>query len=221
MLGVLLRSKVFFALGCVATAILSFGATLMLLDRPEALWSSSPAVVAALPAGTPSSSLADLPPLPDSRFSWLGVGGIHAKVVGGEPVVSGGPMLRLIAVEDGLHTVAVRLSGLPKNEKYRIAAWIRPQAGANFAIGARDQADKENGPNNGGAIFDLAARKVLSPYGNAKPGIEQIGDWLKVWLDLPTMDGQFVVNFSVCKGSATNYAGDGKLGVALGGMAVD
>src|ERR1700730_18999637 len=58
----------------------------------------------------------------------------------------GVPILRLVAVQDGLHTVALRLSGLDKNESYRITAWIRPQAEANFAIGARDQADKDNGP---------------------------------------------------------------------------
>jgi hypothetical protein len=139
----------------------------------------------------------------------------------GEPAVSGVPILRLVAVQDGLHTVALRLSGLDKNESYRITAWIRPQAEANFAIGARDQADKDNGPNNGGAIFDLATRKILSPYGNAQPRIEQVGDWVKVWLRLRTTDGQYKVNFSVCDGGATAYAGDGKLGVMLGGAAVD
>ena len=129
--------------------------------------------------------------------------------------------MRLVALQDGLHTVAVRVNGLVKNERYRITAWIKPQAGANFEIAARDQADKDNGPNNARAIFDLADRRVLPADGNAKPGIEQVGDWLTVWLDLPTTDGQYVVNFYVCNGAAESYTADGRLGIILGGTAAD
>jgi hypothetical protein len=207
---------VLFVLGGLAIAGLSFWATLMLLDR----WAPAP-VVTALPLGTPTSTLADLPRLPDSRFAWIGIAGINAQAVAGVPVVSGVPILRLIALQDGVHTVAVRVSGLAKNERYRITAWIRPQAGANFGIAARDQADKDNGPNNSRAIFDLAGRKVLSVNGNGKPGIELVGTWLTTWIDLVTTDGQYVVNFYVCDRQAESYAGDGKLGVVLGGIAAD
>ena len=77
--------------------------------------------------------------------------------------------MRLVALQDGVHTVAVRVSGLVKNEKYRITAWVRPQAGANFGIAGRDQADKDNGPNNSRAIFDLYNQNVLPVSGNGKP----------------------------------------------------
>ena len=113
------------------------------------------------------------------------------------------------------------MSGLVKNENYRITAWVRPQAGANFGIAARDQAHKDNGPNNSRVIFDLYNQNVLSVSGNGKPGIELVGTWLTAWIDLVTTDGQFVVNFYVCNREAESYAGDGKLGVILGGIAAD
>jgi hypothetical protein len=214
-------SRVLFVSLCVGIAALSFWSTLMLMDQSGAPSSWSDPVVTALPAGTPQTNLPDLPGLPDSRFSWLGIVGINAQVIAGVPAVTGHPILRLVALQDGLHTVAVRVNGLVKNERYRITAWIRPQAGANFAIAARDQADKDNGPNNARAIFDLAGRRVLSADGNAKPSIEQVGDWLTVWLDLLTTDGQYVVNFYVCNGDAESYAADGRLGIILGGTAAD
>jgi len=135
--------------------------------------------------------------------------------------VTGHPILRLVALADGVHTLAVRVNGLVKNERFRITAWIRPQAGANLEIAARDQADKDNGPNNARAFFDLAGRTVLSTHGNAKSGIEQVGDWLTVWLDLLTTDGQAVVNFYICNGDAESYTADGRLGIILGGTAAD
>src|SRR5207237_6967500 len=73
--------------GCVAIAAFSFSSTLMLLDWSEAPSSWPDPVVTALPAGTPQTSLADLPPLPDSRFSWLGISGINAQVISGVPAV--------------------------------------------------------------------------------------------------------------------------------------
>ena len=78
-----------------------------------------------------------------------------------------------------------------------------------------------NGPNNSRVIFDLYNQNVLSVSGNGKPGIELVGTWLTAWIDLVTTDGQFVVNFYVCNREAESYAGDGKLGVILGGIAAD
>jgi hypothetical protein len=203
---------------CAATVTFSFWGTLVLLDRrvPPS-WGEGP-----LPAGTPPSQLATLPRLPDdTRFSWLGIEGINAQVIPGVPAIDGQSILRLIAVQDGLHTVAAQVVGLVKNERYRIAAWVRPQAGANFGIGARDQIDKPDGPNKGRITFDLSNRKILTSDGNARAGIEQVGEWLTVWINLPTTDGRYVVNFYVYSGAQFSYPGDGKLGVLLGGVAVD
>ena len=135
--------------------------------------------------------------------------------------IDGYSILRLIAVQDGLHTVAAQVAGLVKNERYRITAWVRPQAGANFGIGARDQVDKTDGPNKARVTFDLSNRKILTSEGNARAGIEQVGEWLTVWIDLPTTDGQYVVNFYIYSGAQFSYPGDGKLGVIFGGIAVD
>jgi hypothetical protein len=117
--------------------------------------------------------------------------------------------------------LAARVNGLIKNERYRITAWIKPQAGANFGIAARDQPDKDSGQNNARVIFDLASQKVLSTHGNVQEGIELVGDWLTVWIDLFTTDGQYLVNFYVCNGDSESFTGDGKIGVILGGIAAE
>jgi hypothetical protein len=218
--GTLIRSRSFFVLCCSAVVALSFWLTLVLLQHGgAAAWRK---LETPLAPGTPQSSLAELPPLPDERLSWVGIAGINAQVVAGVPgVVTGLPVLRLIALEEGVHTVAARVTGLIKTDRYRITAWIRPLAGGNFGIAARDQADKDNGPNNGRAIFDLTSQNLLLVHGNAQAGIEHVGDWLTVWLELLTTDGQYVVNLYVCKGVADTYNGDGSLGVVLGGISTD
>ena len=61
---------------------------------------------------------------------------------------------------------------------------------------------------------------ILTSDGNARAGIEETGEWLTVWIDLPTTDGQYVVNFYIYSGGQFSYPGDGKLGVILGGVAI-
>jgi hypothetical protein len=107
-----MRSRVLFVFGCIGVAALSFWLTLVLLDDSGAPSLRPRGVVTTLPPGTPQTTLADLPPLPDTRFSWIGIGGINAQVVAGGPAASGQHILRLIAVQDGLHTLAARLNGL-------------------------------------------------------------------------------------------------------------
>jgi hypothetical protein len=215
--GTLIVTRGLFIFACAAIVAFSFWGTVVLLDRRVQPASRE----VALPPGTPQSELAALPRLPDTRFSWLGIAGINAQVIPGVPVVDGQPILRLIAVQDGLHTVAAQVAGLVNNERYRITAWVRPQAGANFGIGARDQVDKTNGANNGRVTFDLSNRKILTLDGDARAGIEQTGEWFTVWIGLPTTDGQYVVNFYIYSGAQFSYPGDGKLGVILGGVAID
>ena len=212
----ILPSKALLIFSGVAIAALSFWSTLKVLNQ-----SAPETVLTALPAGTPTTNLAELPALGDSRLSWLGIAGINAQVVAGVPVVSGVPILRLVALENGVHTLAARVNGLIKNERYRITAWIKPQAGANFGIAARDQPDKDSGQNNARVIFDLGSQKVLSTHGNVQEGIELVGDWLTVWIDLFTTDGQYLVNFYVCNGDSESFTGDGKIGVILGGIAAE
>lgn len=216
-IGTLVVPRGIFIFACAAIVAFSFWCTLVLLDRRVQPASRE----VALPPGTPQSELAALPQIVDTRVSWLGIAGINVQVIPGVPVIDGQSILRLIAVQDGLHTVAAQVAGLIKNERYRITSWVRSQAGANFGIGARDQVDKTNGPNNGRITFDLSNRKILTSDGNARAGIEQTGEWLTVWIDLPTTDGQYVVNFYIYSGRQFSYPGDGKLGVILGGVAID
>jgi hypothetical protein len=206
-------SRMLFVFTGAAIVTLSFWFTLKLLDQ-------SPPEPAPLPSGTPSTNLAELPPLGDARLFWVGIAGINAHAVAGAPAVSEIPVLRLVALDDGVHTLAARVNGLIKNERYRITAWVKPQTGANFGIAARDQPDRDNGPNNGRVVFDLASQSVLSTQGNVKHGIELVGQWLTVWIDLLSVDGQFVVNFYICNGDSELFKGDGKLSIILGGIAV-
>jgi hypothetical protein len=211
-----LPSRLLFIFSGAAIAALSFWSTLKFLNQTP----REPSVI-ALPAGTPTTKLAELPPLADPKLSWLGIAGLNAQVIPGKPVVFGVPILRLVALGEGAHTLAARVNGLTKNERYRITAWVKPQAGATFEIAARDQADQDKGQNNGRAMFDLASQQVLLTAGNVNPSIELVGDWLTVRMDLLTTDGQYVVVFYVCNGDAESYIGDGKLGVILGGIAAE
>ena len=160
---------------CVAVAAFSFWSALMLLDQSGDPSSWSDPIVTALPAERRRPACLTFLVLRTPRFSWVRIVGINAQVIAGVPPVTGHPILRLVALADGVHTLAVRVNGLVKNERFRITAWIRPQAGANLEIAARDQADKDNGPNNARAFFDLAGRRVSSAQGNAKSGIRAGG----------------------------------------------
>jgi len=117
--------------------------------------------------------MAELPLVPDTRLFFIGMAGIKTQIITQvHGVVSGLEVVRLIAVREGVHTVAARINGLTKNERYRITAWVRPLAGANFGIAARDQPDNSDGPNNGRAIFDLAKQSVLRGSGKGQPGLD-------------------------------------------------
>src|SRR5262249_26753386 len=133
--------------------------------------------------------------------------------------VTGQPILRLIAIPtDGVHTLAVHFTAL-QDRIYRIAAWAKSDAGSNFGVGASDLA--ATGAALGFGVFDLRDPSVLSSA-SAKAGVEQgPGDWQKVWIDLPTSTGQFVVNMYVYMGTTNTFKGDGILGVTLGGVEVE
>ena len=211
----------FYIVGAFAIVAFSFWATLTILGN----WSipvSSPNAVVALPPATRESRLADLPPSGQGKgFLWLGIAGLNVQIMPDVPVVAGQRVLRLVALKNTVHTLAVRLADLDPNRVYRITAWIKSQAGANFAIAARDRVEQENGPNNGMVVFDVPGQKVVSSEGVALPGMARDHEgWQEVWIDLRTSDGTFVVNFYVARGTATTYAGDGELGITLGGVEV-
>jgi hypothetical protein len=62
--------------------------------------------------------------------------------VDGSPIVSNVRIVHLTAIpKPGRHTVAAEVGGL-LNRTYRITAWVKPQAGANFRIEAGDHSQQ-------------------------------------------------------------------------------
>ena len=189
----------------------------------------TPAAPAPGPPVTQVTRLEDLPKPAASAFAWAGTAGLNVQANDGTPLVSGQPILRLIAIPtEGPHTLAVRFTTL-KNRMYRITAWVKPEAGGSFGIAASDVAN--TGANFGSGVFNLTGQRVHGSWtsgisvlsaGSWRAGIgEGPGDWLKVWIDLPTSTGQFVINSYLCLGRSETFKGDGRLGVILGGFALE
>jgi hypothetical protein len=200
-------------------------------------WLSHEGAIAldARPPSAPDSASLDLPPvsqvtalsaLPEPAtpsFRWEVVRGLNVQAVNDNAMVSGQPVLRLIATpNDQGHTLAVRLTGLDKNRTYRISAWVKSVAGGNVELAAFDSPDTDKPPNNGDAVFDLYNHQVLGESGVQGRGVEQHPDyWQKVWINLATSDGQFLVAVRPVNRTRLLFTGDGKLGLILGGIAVE
>jgi hypothetical protein len=186
---------------------------------PEEPASSGPAI-------TMETVLADLPPLTTSGFAFIGIQGLNAAIEAGEPVTAGQPILRLVAVPtSGPHYFAARSTTLNKNQVYRIAVWVKGPPGAKVVMQVSDELKPRNSlaANYGTAIFDPAARMVLSSSGRLKGrGIEQVPEgWQKIWVDLATSDGEVVVVFGFFSSKAgESFKGDGRLSLKLGGIEV-
>lgn len=174
---------------------------------------NTPPLVQATPLST-------LPTPGMANFRWMTLRGLNAQAVNADAVVPGQPVLRLIATPDSkTHTLAVRLSGLDKGRTYRIAAWVKPVAGGNANLAAFDRPDSDQPSDSGDAIFDLENHKVLKSSGATERDIEQHSDaWQKVWIDLPTVDGEFLIAVRPIKGTDYQFDGDGRLGVLFGGI---
>jgi hypothetical protein len=162
-----------------------------------------------------------LPELAMPGFRWEVVRGLNVQAVNADTMVSGQPVLRLIATpNDQGHTLAVRLTGLNKNQTYRVSAWVKSVAGGNVELAALDRPDTDKPVNNGDAVFDLHNHQVLEVSGIQGSDIEQHPNyWQKVWINLATSDGQLLVAIRPIKDRLL-YPGDGKLGLILGGIEV-
>jgi hypothetical protein len=222
--GADLRSKALSLLGGIAVVVFAFSATLYALN-----WFSgsldgttyiSNSTSESRPLVTEPSAITDLPKLAASGLDWSGMVGLNVRVMTGTPMVEGEPILQLTAIPtEGAHTLGIQSTALDKNRVYRITAWVKSHDGANFEIEAGDHAS--TGQIYGAAIFDVARNKVISAVAAAQPGAERGPEgWQKVWIDLKTSTGQFVVNFYVMNGGAIRFAGDGRLGATLGGFSV-
>jgi hypothetical protein len=180
----------------------------------------------------PDSASPDLPPvaqvtalsaLPEPAapgFRWAVLRGLNVQAVNADAMVSGQPVLRLIATpNDRGHTLAVRLTGLNKDKTYRVSAWVKSVAGGNVELTAFDRPDTDRPVNNGDAVFDLFSHQVLSASGVQDSEIEQHSNyWQKVWINLATSDGQLLVAVRPIDDRRLLFAGDGKLGLILGGI---
>jgi len=173
-----------------------------------------------LPPVSQVTALSALPEPATTGFRWEVVRGLNVQAVNADAKVSGQPVLRLTATpNDRGHTLAVRLTGLNKNQTYRISAWVKSVAGGNVELAAFDRPDTDKPTNNGDALFDLSNHQVMDASGVQGSDIEQHPNyWQKVWVNLPTSDGQLLVAVRPVNGRRLLYVGDGKLGLILGGI---
>lgn len=187
--------------------------------RPDA---PSPPDIASLdlPPISQVTALSALPEPATSGFRWEVVRGLNVQAVNTDAMVSGQPVLRLTAIpKDNHHTLAVRLTGLNKNQTYRVSAWVKSVAGGNVELAAFDRPDTDKPLNNGDAVFDLTNHQVLDASGVQGSDIEQHPNyWQKVWISVATSDGQLLVAVRPISGRTLLYPGDGKLGLILGGI---
>jgi hypothetical protein len=226
-----MQSKAAYVIVGFVIVALSFGATLFALN----LWSDNPILQgasessAATASSAPSSrpvttrdtTLAELPKPGASGFIWYSVRGLNVQAVNDTPVVKDQHVLRLIATSnDDAHSLVARYRGLNKNQVYRVTSWVKSQAGGNVEMAALDQPDG-NPVNNGDVIFDPSSKTFLSASGVKARGFEPGPDnWQKVWLDIATSDGQFLVAIRAARGDVLSFKGDGTLGLILGGIQV-
>jgi hypothetical protein len=189
----------------------------------------------ARPPSAPDITSLDLPPvsqvtalsaLPEPAtpgFRWQVVRGLNVQAVDADAMVSGQRVLRLIATpNDGGHTLAVRLTGLDKDQTYRVSAWVKSVAGGDVELAAFDRPNTDKPLNNGDAVFDLYNHQVLDESGVQGRDIEQHPNyWQKVWINVATSDGQLVVAVRPTSGRKILFVGDGKLGLILGGIEVE
>jgi hypothetical protein len=216
-------SKLAYAVVGLAIVALSFSATLFALNQwTGGAAADEPLYTASIP--TPDAirdtTVADLPKL--SAFDWYTVRGLNVKAANENAVLAGQPILRLLSTpNDTGHSLVAQYHGLNKNQVYRITAWVRPEAGGNVEVSALDH--PSGAPvNRCIVVVDLSSRAVVSADGTKTQGVESgPGNWQKVWFDLPTSDGQFLVAVRPAKGNADSYRGDGRLGVTLGGIQMD
>ena len=136
---------------------------------------------------------------------WDLIEGLRAAVVEKPVVVAGRRILRLVAVgADGRHALGTRFGGLSPSQTYRATAWVKAEPGVRVMIEARDAVDPLTGkPSNYGvARFNLADRSIINSTGDIlASGVEVAADdWVKLWVDLRSRDGDLFVTIGLLEG---------------------
>ena len=91
--------------------------------------------------------------------------------------------------------------------------------GGNIELAAFDHPEADSPLNSGEAIFDLYNHQVVQSSGVVQRDIEQHPNyWQKVWIDLTTSDGQFLIAVRPARRGTYLFDGDGRIGVILGGI---
>jgi hypothetical protein len=152
-----------------------------------------------------------LPKFPCVPKRWDLIEGLNAKVVQGSAVVPGQRILRLVAAgTEGRHALGARFGDFAPGGVYRAIAWVKAGPRVRVMLETRDSVDSHTGqPSNYGvARFDLAARSVVNFYGNTiARGVDAAGDdWVKLWVDLRSRDGQLFVLMGLLEGRNNRYA---------------
>jgi hypothetical protein len=160
------------------------------------------------PVITRVTDSSELPPLSEVSAGpdrWDLIEGLNAELFQGSAVISGQRILRLVAVgTDGRHALGVRFGELAPDQVYRAIAWVKAEPGVRVMIEARDSNDSHTGkPSNYGVTqFDLATRSVVNSNGDIlASGVEAAADdWVKLWVDLRSRDGQTFVSIGLLEG---------------------
>jgi hypothetical protein len=175
------------------------------------------------PVATQETSLAELPKPTTDGLALIGIQGLNAQVQNENPVVAGQAILHLVAVPtQGRHYLAAESTGLKKDRVYRVTAWVKAPAGVTVELEVRDGLDPRDGKpaNYAKAGFDPTAwRVVRSTVDLKRCGIEQGPDgWQRIWIDLPTMDGEIVLALGLVSRNRSEFKGNGRMGLAFGGV---
>ena len=157
---------------------------------------------------TKVNNISELPTLPESTSApkrWDLIEGLGAEVVQESAVASGQRILRLVAVgTDRRHALGVCFGGLAPGGAYRAVAWVKAEPDVRVMVEARDSFEPNTGkPSNYGvAQFDLATRSVVNSNGDIfANGIETAADdWVKLWVDLRSRDGQIFALIGLLEG---------------------
>ena len=157
---------------------------------------------------TKVTNISELPPLPEPATGpdrWDLIEGLSAEMVQGSARVSGQRILQLVAVgADSRHALGARSGDLAPERIYRTVAWVKAEPGVRVMMEARDSVNSHTGnPSNYGiARFDLAARSVVNSAGDIiASGVELAADdWMKLWVDLRSRDGEVFVTIGLLEG---------------------
>lgn len=159
-------------------------------------------------SGTDGETTVDDLPLLPSPAQWDFISGLRATPLDGPRIVDGQTPIQLTAVlPDGRHMLAMHLQGLVAGTVYRATVWLEAPVKTNAELAVRDSVDPQTGKAHESDVrFDLASGTPLTVQGNVLgQGIEHgHDDWLKLWVDFRTADGQLFVTVGMLEAGSNS-----------------